>query len=277
MPASNGVVDLMLEHYDVAEYVPRARYFLANLRSSVSKKFPSERKYRNELHSFKPRMIANTIPFSSRPEIVIDIDLKMKVFSPVMFERASLLLDNVITQLERYLSMESYRIVFSGRGFHVKAVFSEVREIIEKLKDEGLSDNEIEIYYVRAWNLILQQLGEYEKKYLRQFRKFFGVEQLIDTIANRNRVIRTELSVNNKSYLPVVPLKDYPESIDDIIYVIREPRLYTVQTAEKVEYRMALSGEVSTGDVFTVDEYELQRLLDKHGDIIKKVIEVEKI
>lgn len=258
--------DLMKEHYKRVFYYPDTEYRLYN--PFIVKryaKFDSEEDFRRELFRVKPVFVMNSIG----DLLFFDFDFKMKIFSREKLQKALSIVYNTLSKLEKMIEINDSVVVFSGRGFHLYVYTPHIKRIYEKYEEVGFSltsDFVATLNRTLTYALVNASLGKGEKK-IKNLEKYLDVSS-----GSVGKMVRTPLSINNKSFLPVVPVTNPEEfDLDYILNIVREPRSFKVSLRRKMPVRVGERYEFT--DNVVIDEYELMRLLINYNLLVKNVVE----
>lgn len=246
--------DLLGEHYNRVYYYPNTEYRLANLFITRRySEFSSEEEFRNELFKFKPLFIMNSVG----ELLFLDFDFKLRVFTKEVLQNALQLVTKVRDLIEQMIDVDDYHIVFSGRGFHLYVSTSHIQNIYNEFSELGFS---MTMDFVATFNKTIT---------FAVISNIPSVKRYLDlSSGSAGKMVRTPLSINNKSFLPVVPVIDEEDfDLNYIISVIREPIKYNVRLRRKIPVRVGERYELT--DEAIIDEYELMRLLVYYNLIVK--------
>ena len=245
-----AMFERLLNHYNVIRFVPNKRYTFRNpfMTRNYPVGFDTEEKFRSELNKFKPIFVANA---PLRDEFIIDLDYHIPDYTPKSFESLKFYADKIMERIEYYLPIDDIKYRFSGRGIHV-VFYSPILERVEEVsKAKGLLlTNHPKLLLMKyVYKRLYHELGQD-----RVLRKAFD-----PTILSTNKIFRTVMSLNDKSFLPVVEFSpDEDITIDKIISCLDDPPLYEVILRKRIPVRE--HDRVIKNHIVEVDEYEAMRL-----------------
>lgn len=265
------LASLLFEHYEKVEFIPETRYTFIN--PLVAKNYPDgfieESEFRKEILKMKPIFIAHAL--NTKEVLLFDFDYKLTDFSDKTFQKIIDDLNTFLDVLSDIIEIESYKVVFSGRGIHLYVYTPHLKNIWKKRREIGIITNEYPhlIFYEIVYTLLKTELNN------RGMRRLW---RIIDTSTiSLNKLIRTPYSINNNSYLPVTYINDYTKlSLDEIITVVREPRHFKIwfKNASIVRVDYTYKKITTRDNPVVIDEYELLRHLITNNYNIKKIVEV---
>lgn len=256
-------LNLLCEHYDSVFYYDGVEYRLRNV--FMTKKFSgfnSEEEFRGTLKEFKPLFIMNSV----MNILLLDFDFKLKVYTDDVLKKSLNYVLKTVDYLKKMIDVNDFTIVYSGRGYHLYIETPVIDRVFEVYNEVGMS---LTTDWVSTLNrivvsVLIKKMG----------KEYPVIKKVLDPSSGASgKMVRTPLSINDKNFMPVVPVTDYDDfGFDYLINFLTEPRRFKVKLKTKIPVRVGPKYVISDSTV--VDEYELLKLLFKHNVLVDDVREV---
>jgi len=253
---------LLCQHYENVFYYDGVEYRLRNI--FTTKKFhgfSSEDEFRSTLKEFKPLFIMNSVGNI----LLLDFDFKLKVYTDEELKKSLDYVLKTVDYLSEMIDVDEYKIVYSGRGYHLYVKTPVLDRVFEVYNEVGMT---LTTDWVSTLNRIvvagiIRRMG----------KKYPVIKKVLDLSSGASgKMVRTPLSINDKNFLPVVPIEDYDEfGFDYLINFLGSVRKFRVKLKTKMPVRVDQKYFMTNSTV--VDEYELLKLLFKHNLVIDEVRE----